>query len=696
MSDLEPALGADARVESRDVPDPSFWPESRRPERRRPAWPVALLCLLVVAAGVWAVAGSYWLEPELSTNLDEQAYLHQADLLAHGHLSVSVPSAQLARSFQPWFAAATDHGYIFKYNLVWPAVLAATTAVSAPRVALALSVALFLVGTYALAAVLLRSRAKAVLAAAVVALSPLTLIQSTTLLSYVLFGGLWTFAAAALVRGITRPSRWSLAGAGAMGAIAFCARPYDAILVLAPFCLWAVWALRRDLHALVVAVGCAAIAAAPIVVAQAFYNRYVTGSFLKLPYSLWSSTDRLGFGDRGLLPSGVPQVHFGPRQGVHAVAVNLWALHSWAFGGVVLAVLAVVGVCAQWRRPGAVPLAAVAVVVPAGYLFFWGIANISLLSKAIDRFGPYYFVPVLVPLAVFGVEGAALVWAWRRWVLVALTAIALVTTGFGMADAVAAALGERDARTQPYDVLTSITRGPGHALVFLPGDYIGTSVLNRYTLDASTTTHDVYAVDDDNRAIALVQSRPEDTPYRLAACDYTAETPLGSHQYPRTAAPSEALVTGSGARAQRLHLVTTGSSGLTLRATVAPGATTGGTVDVAAGTYRASAPLQPAATGQPATVAVHLDPTGLTLSGDVGTVATTSGPDAPLTIRTVSRDPAGAPAVSRSWTAPVAVTPTEVTVLTPGSTATSADFPTVPEAEICHADPALSVQVAAR
>ena len=58
---------------------------------------------------------------------------------------------------------------------------------------------------------------------------------------------------------------------------------------------------------------------------------------------MWSSADRLGFGERGLLPSGVPQVSFGPRQGVHAVAVNLWSFRSWAFGGVVLALLALWG-----------------------------------------------------------------------------------------------------------------------------------------------------------------------------------------------------------------------------------------------------------------------------------------------------------------------------------------------------------------
>jgi hypothetical protein len=687
MTDREPALGAHARVEPLETFEPA--------PSRRASWPVLVLCGVVVAAAVWALAGSQWLEPHLSTNLDEQAYLHQADLLAHGHLSVSVPNAELERNFQPWFAAATDHGYIFKYNPVWPAVLTITTALTAPRLALGIAVALFLIGTYALAALLLRSRAKAVFAAVVVALSPLTLIQSTTVLSYVFFGGLWTLAAAALVRGVRDRSNRYLAAAGALGALAFCARPYDALLVLVPFAIWALWALRREPAALGRAARWVVGAAAPVLVLQAAYNTYVTGVPWKLPYSLWSSTDRLGFGDRGLLPSGVPQTYFGPRQGVHAVAVNLWSLRTWAFGGLVLAFLAVVGAYTLRRRHEVLPLVAVAVVVPFGYLFFWGIANISLLSKAIDRFGPYYFVPLLVPLAVFGVEGAVRVWTWREWVLVVLVAGGLVTTGIGMHDAVSTALGERDARAQPYDALSTITDHSNPLLVFIPGDYIGTSVLDRYTVDTHTFTDDLFAVSNGNADIDLIGQYRLFAPYRLAACRYDGQAPLGSHRFPTDAPASQALVTGNGARLERLH-VTTSDFPLTLHALVETGPASDATIEIAAGTYRAMAPLRPSVPGQPAMVTVRVNPRGLSLEGDVGAVATSTGPDVPLTLRSLTRATGSSPTVSRTWTTPMQIAPSGsgISVVTPAQTFTNPNYPSGPDIETCHADLALQVAIA--
>jgi hypothetical protein len=595
---------------------------------------------------------------------------------------VSVPAGAIARSFQPWFASATDHGYIFKYNLVWPAVLAVTTLLSVTRVALALAALLFLLGSYALALAVLRSRATAAVAAALVVLSPLTIVQSTTLLSYVLFGGLWTLAAAALLRGVPGTERRALVAAGVLGALAFCARPYDAVLTLLPFVLWAVWTLRRDVRTLGAAAAWTLAGAAPVVVAQGAYNTYVTGVPWKLPYSLWSSTDRLGFGYRGLLPSGIPQTYFGARQGVHAVAANLWALRDWAFGGLVLVLLAVLGVYALHRRADALALAAVAVVVPFGYLFFWGLANIALLSKAVDRFGPYYFVPVLVPLAVLGVEGARQVWAWHRWALVALAVVALTTTGIGLGDAVSTALGERDARAQPYDLLAAATDRDRPALVFLPGDYVGTTVLDRYTLSPGPPTNDdVYVVANGNVDLALLDRYPGHVPYRLAGCAFTAQTPLGSHRFPRGTEPSQALVTGRGARLERLTERRAASVTLTV-AVLTPDAG-GGQIDVTAGRYRATAVLPPTASAPAATVTVRVTANGIAVTGQgVGVTTTTTGPDAPLTVRAVTRPTtAGAPR-SSAWTTPFAGGSDGVRYLTPGRTFASTRYPA--EAETCR------------
>ncbi len=615
-------------------------------------------------AAVWAVAGSYWLEPHLSSNLDEQAYLHQADLLAHGHLSVSVPNDTLARNFQPWFAAATDHGYVFKYNLVWPGLLTLTTAVSQPRLALAVALLLFLVGTYALTVQVVRSRRTALFAAVVVALSPLTIVQSTTLLSYVFFGGLWTLAAAALLRGFMQRDRRFVAVAGALGAVAFCAWPFDAMLVLAPFVVWALWRSLRDRPASPWMLSWAALAALPVLVAQAAYNAYVTGVPWKFPYSLWSSTDRFGFGLRGLLPTNVPQTNYRPRDGIHGVAANLWALNAWAFGGVVLVVLAGVGLFALRRRPEALALASLIGLMPLGYFFFWGIANISFLSKAGDRFGPYYFLPMLVPLAAFGVEGAVRTWEWRRGVFVVAAIAALVLTGVGTASALSTAIGERDARGEPYDALARVTDPDRPALVFLPGQYVGVSVLDRYSVSTSADGDDRYVVSAGNRDIDLVRHYSGYAPYRIVGCEYPGDTPLGSEVYP-AGEPSLALVTGEGAQARRLHLAVTQGSELTLNVSVDAAAAADTQLEVAAGTNGIVVPVRVPSTGA-ASITVTVSAAAVNATGDVGPASpTTLTSDQPLTVRLTTRAAPAASLQSATWTAPVELRPSAVTVLLP-------------------------------
>ncbi|MET0920292.1 MAG: hypothetical protein ABWY77_03715 [Acidimicrobiia bacterium] len=657
-------------------------------------WRVAVVAGLLVAA-VWAAAGSHWLEPELSSNLDEQAYLFQADLLAHGHLAVQVPSSPgdaLVRNFQPWFAVPTDHGYIFKYNLVWPGVMAVTTALSATRLALGFAFVLFLVGTYAVAVQVLRSRAKALAAAVLVALSPLTIIQSTTLLSYVFFGGLWTLAAASLLRGVDRGDRRFVALTGALGALAFCARPFDAVLTLAPFVVWAGWRLWKDRVASWWLLAWAAAAAAPILVAQAVYNAYVTGVPWRFPYALWSSTDRFGFGWRGLMPNDVPQTYYGPKQAVHALVDNVWALNAWAFGGVVLVALAAVGIWVSRRRGDSIALASLVVVVPAGYVFFWGIANISFLSKAMDRFGPYYFLPLLVPLAAFAVEGAMRVWEWRRWALAVAVVLALALTGVGTASALSTAIGERDARSQPYDVLATITNRTRPALVFFPGDYLGVSVLDRYTLDPDGRGTDRFVVSNGNHDISLVRHYGSLAPYAIVGCNYPGETPLGSEVFP-SGEPSLALVTGTGARAQRLHLATSDGPVLTVQIVVDPSATAGAQLEVAAGTTGLVAPVVASADGR-ATITVTVARAGVTAAGDVGAATpTTLSSEQPLTLRLTSRAAPTDPQRSETWRAPIDVRANAVTVLLPARTFASPDFPSVKEAEMCGAPLAMRVDV---
>jgi hypothetical protein len=356
----------------------------------------------------------------------------------------------------------------------------------------------------------------------------------------------------------------------------------------------------------------------------------------------------------------------------------------------VLVVLAAVGLYAVRRRSDALALASVAVLVPVGYLFFWGIANISFLSKAGDRFGPYYFLPVLVPLAAFGVEGAARTWAWRRGVFVAAAVAALALTGVGTASAVSTALGERDARAQPYDALDRITDRDRPALVFLPGQYLGVSVLDRYSESTSANGDDRYVVSAGNADIDLVRHYPGYDAHRLLGCDFAGETPLGSETFP-AGEPSLALVTGKGAQTRRLHLAVTQAPDLTL--TVSVDAAADAQLEVVAGTAGVVVPVRAPSAGA-ATITVLVSAAGVSATGDVGPATpTTLTSDQPLTVRLTTRATPTAPLLSATWLAPIELRPNAVTVLLPARTFTSPDHPFVSELETCRASTALHVAV---
>ncbi len=165
-----------------------------------------------------------------------------------------------------------------------------------------------------------------------------------------------------------------------------------------------------------------------------------------------------------------------------------------------------------------------------------------------------------------------------------------------MANTLAVARDERDARAQPYEALASVTDRSRPAAVLLPGPVQpASSVLDRFTVDTATRTGTVYAVSTGNRDLDLVGHYQAHAPYRVVACAYDAQAPLGSHQFPDDVPATQALVTGEGARAQRLH-VERSPTGLTLQVVVQPDAgeaAAAETLEVAAGEFRASAPLQP-------------------------------------------------------------------------------------------------------
>ena len=369
--------------------------------RARLDLPLLGLCAL---AALFAAVAHLLLFRRGSLNNDEVAYLLQAKAIAHGHLFLDVP--QPAEAFQPWFFVERPVGFVSKYLPLVSALYAVGLLVCgsvAPVLALLAGLVPLLV--HALAREVGLERRDALLAAALVSLSPVVLMESAIPLSYLPFLVLVTGCWLLLVRlGTRRAGAGSALLLGLAGTAAACARPFDAVLLIAPGLVWTALARRRELRlAAALAVG-----ALPLTVAVLVYNTVATGAALTLPFGLLEPRDAIGYGQRQLLPEDAA-IGFGPLQGLEGLGLHfgLGSL-TWLALGALLVPAAV----AAWRGatvPVRVLLASVAVHL-LGYAVFWGPFNFSVLwSRGLRVLGPVYTVAVLVPVVIAGLP------VLRRW-----------------------------------------------------------------------------------------------------------------------------------------------------------------------------------------------------------------------------------------------------------------------------------------
>jgi hypothetical protein len=432
------------------------------PHQERPSAPAAPnkrnlipagLALLAATSGVAALAVSYGVFPDMSDNNDEAVYRLQADALRSGHLfPPAPPEAEAAR---PWLSYISDGHYVSKYTPAFPALIAfARIVFGTDQATLFIVAAATVLSAFWLAAEVLPSRRQALLAAAILAASPAILIESGMFLSYLFV--------VALIRGVRSGSARLLGLAGLLGGVAVFARPFDALLVAVPFAGW--WALtrrgswpaaKRDLRWI------AAGAALPLM-AMFGYFWAATGNPLHPPFDLLHPDDKLGFGSRQMYEGQIP-TDFTPVRGLIGAAKHLQLAAFWGFGGFVLVGLALAGV--RKLRGAGLAVACVALSVPAGYVFFWGIWG-STVWGGPRRFGPFYTLAIFTALAIVGARGLSRMWAWDRFLAgSAVVGMTLVST-FVFQMAVADNRPFREERDRLYQPLRDLPEG--RSVIFLP------------------------------------------------------------------------------------------------------------------------------------------------------------------------------------------------------------------------------------
>lgn len=460
---------------------------------------------LAVAVATWAVVASLLVLPYLSINRDETVYLLQADTLRSGRLFPVAPEP--AEAFTPWFGVASAGRFVLKYTPVHAAMLALGRIVAGTeRATLAVLAAAAVVLLYLLAVEVLKDRRQALLAAGLLAVSPLFLVQSMTFLSYVGNVVLLLGFAVALLRSERTGSRALLVVAGVALGLAFWARAYDAVLFATPFAGWFVLRNWRTPARLATRTTFLAAGVLPLLAAVLWFNQRATGDALMFPFSMFDPLDTLGFGPRRLVPSD-PILDYTPAVAVQSSLSYSSLLLRWAPGGALAIALGMVGL--RKADPEQRAVAAVVATVLAGYFFFWGPENVLWMTPYL---GPFYYLPLFVPLSILGARGLTRLARWSVPLAVVTLVAGVACSGF-VTDRVLRK-NARETRAAAAVQQPIADAAPRDAVVFLPGS----TLMNPFGFARNHPTFDgeiVWAVDRRAANFEVLDRFPDRTPYVL-------------------------------------------------------------------------------------------------------------------------------------------------------------------------------------
>jgi hypothetical protein len=241
---------------------------------------------------------------------------------------------------------------------------------------------------------------------------------------------------------------------------------------------------------------------------------------------LWAVGGRneFGFGSRNIV-DGAPAMDITFRRSLWALRGNLSAFPQWYSGGVVAIALATYGAWRLRRRPVTVLLAAILVVVPLGYLFYWG--NVLIIFGR-NFLGPHYYLALLIPASVLTAHGLASLANSRRALLYFGAAAVVVVTAAEFPSAIGANADATEIARAEHRVIDQTVAGP--AVVLLPRSRDGAYVLHpRGSMMNKPDLSDqvLYAADRSEHNIELFDRYPDRTIYRLQQSEGpTAGSPL--------------------------------------------------------------------------------------------------------------------------------------------------------------------------
>jgi 4-amino-4-deoxy-L-arabinose transferase-like glycosyltransferase len=389
-------------------------------------WTALIISLVGVAAGFLVAVRVFEAVPHVE---DEMAYVWQAQVFAHGHLTV--PTPRFPQNMQVPFVVDANGQRFAKYPPGWPMVLALGLLLGIRTWVNPLLGGLAIWLTFRLGQKVFGT-ATGLLAALLTLVSPFFLVisgsldsESWSLVLTLSFLIAWVdsfdLGHVSMPTGEKHSLRWmSVSVAGLSLGLLILTRPLTALAVALPFFLHGLLLLWRGdsgVRLRVLAIGLISLLVGSLFLA---WQYKMTGNPFTNLYTLWWSFDRVGFGPGIGLEPGGHNLYFG-LQNTKALIIDTnkdlfgWGNFSWLF--------LPFGLWAVRRNRATWLLTGIFISLMVAYVFYWASAL---------HYGPRYYYEGIFALTL--VSAAGILWlagsfrakGWRR---LRVGLVGLVLTG---------------------------------------------------------------------------------------------------------------------------------------------------------------------------------------------------------------------------------------------------------------------------